>query len=131
MSKRMKRTSSAAKHVIAASKVYDWTHAVLTIPLRVALHFPPRVLQAETYQYNTISDGVKTVYTDDDELREYGDRGILDPKHVSWINLFINGVLQPEKLYEVEKGKLTLKTAEPPPKGAPIILQFITIKSGF
>ncbi|AGT32106.1 hypothetical protein M493_09210 [Geobacillus genomosp. 3] len=127
----MKRGSSSRKHVIAVPKVYDWTHAVLTVPLHIALLFPPRVLAAETYQYNAISDGVKTVYTDSDELKEYGDRGILDPKHVSWINLFINGVLQPEKLYEVEKGKLTLKTAEPPPKGAPIILQFITMKIGF
>ncbi|WP_041469460.1 hypothetical protein [Geobacillus sp. Y412MC52] len=35
------------------------------------------------------------------------------------------------KLYEVEKGKLTLKAAEPPPNGAPIILQFITMKIDF
>ncbi|KPC99243.1 hypothetical protein LR69_02512 [Geobacillus sp. BCO2] len=31
----------------------------------------------------------------------------------------------------MEKGKLTWKTAEPPPKGAPIILPFITIKNDF
>lgn len=131
VSKLMKRASSSEKHVIAVPKIYDWTHAVLTVPLHMVLHFPPRVLSAETYQYNAVSDGIKMVYTNDDELKEYGDRGILDPKNVSWVNLFINGVLQPEKLYDVAEGKLTLKTTDPPPKGAPIIVQFITIKMGF
>ncbi|AEH48084.1 MULTISPECIES: DUF4183 domain-containing protein [Anoxybacillaceae] len=124
----MKRISKYQKHVIAVPKVYDWINNISTIQFRVTFNIPSRVLQVDTYQYNAISDGVKTVYTNEDELKEYGNRGILDPKQVSFINLFINGVLQPETLYEVQEGRLTLKTADVPTKGAPIVLQFITIK---
>ncbi|WP_027409779.1 DUF4183 domain-containing protein [Anoxybacteroides tepidamans] len=119
------------RHVIAVPKVYDWISSTSTIHFRVNFQIPPQVLQVETYQYNAISDGCKTVYTNEDELKEYGDQGILDPKKVSLINLFINGVLQPKNLYEVQKGKLILKSIDVPPKGTPIILQFITIKQEF
>jgi hypothetical protein len=127
----MKRNPKYQKHIIAVPKVYDWINSVSTIQFRVTLNIPPQILQVDTYQYNAISDGVKTVYTNEDELKEYGNRGILDPKKVSFINLFINGVLQPEKLYEVQEGMLILKTTDVPVKGTPIILQFITIKAGF
>jgi len=86
------------------------------------------VLQAETYYYNTISDGIKRVFTNDDELYAYGDKGIIDPGQVSFINLYINGVLQPSANYKVEKGLLTLLTSDIPHKGVPITLEFITIK---
>lgn len=86
------------------------------------------VLPAEVYQYNTISDGIKKEFTDEDEIKCYGDRGIMDPGQVSLVNLYINGVLQPTVNYSVEKGRLTILTSDIPPKGAPIILEFITIK---
>ena len=89
---------------------------------------PTHFTQVDTYEYNAISDGNKTVYTNEDELKEYGDRGILNPNDVSFINLFINGVLQPKVLYEVQEGMLLLKSTDVPPKGAPITLQFVTIK---
>jgi len=119
------------KLVLSTKKLYDWKFVNSTIQFRVPCELPSRVLQVETYQYNAISDGVKAIYTNEDELTEYGDRGILDPKKVSFINLFINGVLQPKSLYEVEEGKLILKTKDVPIRGVPIILQFITIKEGF
>lgn len=46
---------------------------------------------------------------------------------VSYVNLFINGVLQPPVTYEIKEGILQLKTSDVPPEGAPINLQFITI----
>lgn len=85
-------------------------------------------LNAEVSQYNTVSDGKKRIYTNEDELTEYGDHGILDPNDVSYYNLFINGVLQPITNYIIEKGKLTLKTIDIPQKDTPIIITFITFK---
>lgn len=88
------------------------------------------VIPAEAYTFNTVSDGARREYTDEDELKEYGTRGIIDPSQVSLINLFINGVLQPAENYTVHKGRLTLLTPDVPCKGTPIILEFITIREG-
>lgn len=85
------------------------------------------IAKVDTYQYNALSDGIKSVYTNADELTEYGDRGILDPSTVSYINLFINGVLQPPNTYTVTEGTLTLQTTDIPLRGTPIMLQFITV----
>ncbi len=85
-----------------------------------------RPLKAEVYQYNAISDGEQRIYTNQDELTEYGTRGILSPDEVSYYNLFINGVLQPGTNYELSKGVLILKTADVPQKGVVIILSFVT-----
>ena len=86
------------------------------------------VLPAEVYHYNTISDGVKKKFTNEDEIKLYGNKGILDPSQVSLTNLYINGVLQPAVNYKAEKGLLTLLTSDIPKKGTPITLEFITIK---
>ncbi|MFA8439844.1 DUF4183 domain-containing protein [Pueribacillus sp. YX66] len=86
------------------------------------------VLKTETHTYFAISDGKKRKYTDDDGLTEYGDMHILDPNQVSYFNLFVNGVLQPHHVYEVNKGCLLFKTSDLPHKGVPIILQFIIIR---
>lgn len=86
------------------------------------------IFPAEIYHYNTVSDGTKKEFTNEDELKIYGNRGIIDPQQVSLINLYINGVLQPPVNYRVQKGLLTLLTSDIPPKGAPITLEFITVK---
>ncbi|NMA01931.1 MAG: DUF4183 domain-containing protein [Clostridia bacterium] len=86
------------------------------------------IIPAETYQYNAISDGVKREYSDLDELKIYGDQGIIDPQEVSMVNLYVNGVLQPKVNYKVEKGLLTFLTTDLPPQGVPIIIEFITLK---
>lgn len=94
------------------------------------LGFSPtkNLLAAEIYQYNARSDGLKKVYTNDDEIKEYGDQGILDPHQVSYCNLFINGVLQPQVNYELHEGLLILKTEDAPLKGSPIIITFVTFR---
>ncbi|EKN63434.1 DUF4183 domain-containing protein [Schinkia azotoformans] len=84
-------------------------------------------LKVETFQYYTISDGEKKVYTDDDELLYYGKVGIKDPNDISFTNLFINGILQPPAIFSFQKGILTLNSIDPPLEGTPIIVQFIKI----
>ncbi|WP_207640802.1 DUF4183 domain-containing protein [Desulfitibacter alkalitolerans] len=110
---------------INVNKVYD-SCRFLTETMAL---YKKTILKAEVYQYNTLSNGVKKIYTNEDELTEYGDRGILDPNEVSYFNLFINGVLQPGINYNVIEGRLTLETEDVPQKGAPIIIRFITFKS--
>lgn len=94
----------------------------------LSLNREKNLLNADVYQYNTLSDGVKKIYTNDDELIQYGDRGILDPKDVSFFSLFINGVLQPKVNYEIQKGLLLLKTEDVPIKNSTIIISFITFE---
>ncbi len=94
----------------------------------LSLHQRKNLLNADVYQYNTLSDGVKRIYTNDDELVQYGDRGILDPNDVSFFGLFINGVLQPKVNYEIQKGLLLLKTEDVPIKDSTIIISFITLE---
>ena len=71
------------------------------------------------------ADGEKLIYTDADGIPQYGTTNILSPSEVSYINLFVNGILQPQPLYEVSTGKLTLLDTQPPSQGSSIILQFI------
>ncbi|WP_235867296.1 DUF4183 domain-containing protein [Priestia abyssalis] len=87
----------------------------------------PKLLKADTLQYVTISDGVKRIYTNQDGLTGYGNTGILNPNSVSYINLFINAMLQPPILYQVQEGVLVLTSQDIPKQGVPIILQFIMI----
>ncbi|GEL77978.1 DUF4183 domain-containing protein [Tenuibacillus multivorans] len=115
------------KQVISTKSVYDWQTSTSDMLIHLSIKLPNRVLKVDTYQYNALSDGVKSIYSNEDELKQYGKRGILDPQSISYMNLFINGVLQPPNTYEVEKGTLKLKTADIPPKDTPIILQFIRI----
>ncbi|MER1999326.1 MAG: DUF4183 domain-containing protein [Lysinibacillus sp.] len=85
---------------------------------------PKKVSVIEFY---TISDGLKKVYTDSDCIQDIGEQTITSPSNVSFMNLFINGVLQPKANYEVVEGALILKTYDIPDKGSPIILQMITL----
>ncbi|GMG76912.1 DUF4183 domain-containing protein [Priestia megaterium] len=77
--------------------------------------------------YFTFSDGQKRLYTNNDGIAQYGTTEILAPEEASYINLFINGILQPNINYQIQKGSLTLLTEEVPSKGVPIIIQFVLI----
>ncbi|MDQ0350767.1 hypothetical protein J2R98_000570 [Alkalibacillus filiformis] len=120
MKKRSKK-----RQVISTKQVYDWQ--TTTIDLMVRLKVSKEPMKVKTYQYNTRSDGVRKVYTNSDELTEYGNRGVLNPNKFSIINLYINGVLQPPNIYNVEEGQLTLNTEDAPIEGAPITLQYIAL----
>lgn len=88
-------------------------------------YFSPKKIT--TYEFYSVSDGCKRIYTEKDALTGYGQQKILDPNIVSYINLFINGVLQPKKNYEIKEGKISILTDDIPIKGTPIILQMIKL----
>ncbi len=90
--------------------------------------YTPSPIRVETAQYITLADEGKKVYSNKDALKQYGSSDILDPNNVSTINLFVNGVLQPPSIYNVEEGILHLESSDLPPKDAPIILLFVTVK---
>lgn len=113
------------KHYITVPRVYDTVRTVTTHNIK--LKFSPSKRRVETYQYNAYSDGLKKIYTNSDEILKYGDKGILNPEDVSYINVFINGVLQAPVNYLVETGKLILKTEDIPINRSLIIIQFITV----
>ncbi|UOR13688.1 DUF4183 domain-containing protein [Halobacillus amylolyticus] len=89
---------------------------------------PSPSIGVETFQYIATAEEGKKVYTNEEALKQYGSSEIPDPNNVSYMNLFVNGVLQPEIVYEVKKGSLFLKSSDLPPSGAPIILLFLVIK---
>ncbi len=118
---RPAKPTACGKILIGAMKIYDCVCFKTCIPVIYDL-----LLSAITYQYNALSDGVKTEYTDADELTEYGHKGILSPTSVSYYNLFENGVLQPNVNYAISEGQLKLLTADIPAKNESIILTFVT-----
>ena len=83
--------------------------------------------KVQVFEYYSLSDGCRRIYTDEDALPGYGEQMILPPSDVSYYNLFINGILQPPDVYSVAKGKMFLQTEDIPIANAPIILQMITI----
>lgn len=99
-----------------------------SITINVSPGHAPSTIGVETVQYMAFAEEGKKVYTDEDALKQYGSSDILNPEHVSTINLFVNGVLQPPSIYRVEEGILNLESSDLPPKGAPIILLFVTVK---
>ncbi|ALC84199.1 hypothetical protein AM592_10675 [Bacillus gobiensis] len=101
---------------------------MLTIPTvaseEVQFHIPKKL---NIYEFYTISDGQKRIYTEEDGINDLGKQVILDPCKVSYMNLFINGVLQPKESYDVQSGAIILKTSDVPTEGAPLILQMIKL----
>ena len=85
------------------------------------------LVSATNLLYFTFSDGEKRSYTGNDGVAKYGVTEILEPDEVSYINLFINGILQPLTNYKIEENKLILLTEDTPSENVPIVLQFILI----
>lgn len=77
--------------------------------------------------YHAIAKKNQFVYTNADGLAEYNSSSILSPAEVSYFNLFINGVIQPLNMYQVERGKLILLSKNAPLARTPITLQFIKL----
>lgn len=114
------------------------------IPIKSTAYFPRTVITALTdtnaktrfvspkqinsYEFFVLSDGIKRIFTDSDALSEYGLQKIWHPSRMAYMNLFINGILQPKMNYEVTEGKIVLQTEDVPPKGSPIILQMIKLE---
>jgi hypothetical protein len=86
------------------------------------------VIKARTSYFVALSDGKKRRYTFADRLRGYNSSRIISSKQVTLVNLYINGVLQPEVVYQVLKGRLKLRSRDVPPEGTLLVLQFIILK---
>ena len=76
----------------------------IIIPFVTFKNIDGSIIKGVTYQYNTLSNGLKRVFTNQDELFKYSNKGILDPEEVSFYNLFINGIMQPKINYTLKKG---------------------------
>jgi len=100
------------------------------IPLQSCTSFYYNIhnITARVYQYNASSDGQKRIYTNKDELKQYGKKGLLSPHKTSSQELFINGVIQPKTNYELKKGRLELKTEDLPKAGEPISVLYVALK---
>ncbi|ASK62309.1 hypothetical protein CFK37_09135 [Virgibacillus phasianinus] len=61
----------------------------------------------ETVQYIALAKEDKKIYTNQDALKQYGSGDILNPNNVSYTNLFVNGVLQPPSIYDLEEAPFT------------------------
>jgi len=110
------------KMCINVNRIYD----SVIFRSETCIYYNNTPLRADISQYNALSNGEKRTFTNEDELMEYGDKGILSPDDVSYYDLFINGVLQPKPNYVITKGLLELKTMDIPPSGVPIMITFIT-----
>lgn len=87
-------------------------------------------LPFRVHQYHALGDGKKRVFTDADGLGMYGSAGILPPDGVSFCRLFVNGVLQPDSLYELKRGRLEFRTEDVPPAGAPVSILYGALPCG-
>ncbi|MFZ3587680.1 DUF4183 domain-containing protein [Bacillus sp. DJP31] len=83
--------------------------------------------KVDVFEFYTVSDGSRRIFTEGDSLKGYGEQRIIGAERVSYTNLFINGVLQPQRCYEIEEGKIMIKTDDIPLRGTPIILQMIKL----
>ena len=66
------------------------------------------------------------IYTNSDEIKMYGNMGIMNPQNASFSDLYVNGMIQPPANYRVQKGRLELTAQDAPGKGAPVLLQFVS-----
>ncbi|MFC0526029.1 DUF4183 domain-containing protein [Pontibacillus salicampi] len=86
---------------------------------------PTTHIRATTYYYYTIADGTKNIFTSADAITAYGAQGILSQEETTYINLYVNGMIQPDVIYSIRKDVLILPEA--PADGVPIILQFVIL----
>jgi len=120
------RSSGEASSCIPCYSIFPPRSCSIIFPVTQP---PPAtgVLKVETFQFITVSDGVKNTYTNQDGLIHFDSSVILNPNTVSYMNLFINGILQPLNVYKVSEGILTIYSVQE--NGVPITLQFIRILS--
>ena len=101
---------------------------LLTLPMvkteTYRYKIPKKVELYEFYMYAKENQRVFSYY---DQVDEYRVNEIPSPEDVSYMNLFINGVLQPAKNYKVVKDKLILNTVDLPLEKTILILQMVKV----
>ncbi|KGX93736.1 hypothetical protein N781_00585 [Pontibacillus halophilus JSM 076056 = DSM 19796] len=122
MRKQTKLTHSALIRTLAAPKGCPNLYPPNPLPPQPK----ETLIKADVYYYYTVADGTKTIYTERDAIVEYGDQGIFPKEQCTYVNLFINGMIQPDAVYSTGNGYLILPEA--PDAGVPIILQFVIMK---
>lgn len=83
--------------------------------------------QVELYEFYMFVKENQRIFSYHDQVNEYQNGKIPSPEDVSYMNLFINGVLQPAKNYEVVKDQLILKTVDLPLEKTILILQMVKV----
>lgn len=83
--------------------------------------------KVELYEFYMCAKENQRIFTYCDQVKEYQNGNILSPEDVSYMNLFINGVLQPTKNYEIAQDKLILKTIDLPLEKTILILQMVKV----
>ena len=81
----------------------------------------------ELYEFYMHAKNNQRVFSYHDQVNEYRNGKIPSPDDVSYMNLFINGVLQPAKNYQVVKDKIILKTIDLPLENTILILQMVKV----
>ncbi len=81
----------------------------------------------ELYEFYMNAKENQRVFSYCDQVNEYRSGRIPSPEDVSYMNLFINGVLQPAKNYEVVKDQLILNTVDLPLEKTILILQMVKV----
>ena len=82
----------------------------------------------ELYEFYMHAKNNQRVFSYHNQVNEYQNGKFPSPDDVSYMNLFINGVLQPAKNYEVVKDKLILKTIDLPLENTILILQMVKVQ---
>ncbi|MHA7967327.1 DUF4183 domain-containing protein [Paenibacillus sp. CAU 1782] len=83
-----------------------------------------RALKTKVFYYYAVGDGESSQFTLADATPGYDNR-LPDSRKMSFINVFVDGMLQPPNVYRLEPGKLSFSS--PPVNNAVIIAQFISI----
>jgi hypothetical protein len=116
------------KHIITVPAVYDWVKSYSSAKIIIPLSpVNPSILKADSVYFYALANGVKRIFTDEDAIIKYGIGEILDPSQVSFISVFVNGILQSPVNYTIIKGQIQFNTEDVPEKDVYITIQFISI----
>jgi hypothetical protein len=116
------------RHIITVPVVFDWVKSYSSAKILIPLSpVNPSILKGDSIYFYALADGVKRVFTDEDAIIEYGIGEILDPSQVSFISIFVNGILQSPVNYVIKKGQILFDTEDVPEKDVYITIQFISI----
>jgi len=115
------------KMSMSTKKAYDTTIFCAATEIQYSICY----LRADSSQYNAIGISDKKIYTNADELTEYGNNGIPSPDTVSYCSLFINGSIQPQCNYIIREGCLELITSDTPINNQIVSIEFLTFKDKY
>lgn len=83
--------------------------------------------KVQVLEYFMKAKNNQRVYSYSDQVEEYRKVEMPPSEEVSYMNLFINGVLQPLRNYEVKQDNLILNTMDLPLPNTTLILQMIKL----